>query len=138
MPRSNPAYLPRLLSLLPRDGVGARIYPKRWVTKGLPVPSVPIGQPQPAHDDKNCYWEVKEVKLKTREDTGTLFARVKGVKYWKGKRVTPETREWEHIRGGLKWKWYSDVVPPLLARDRSSKAAAARPDAAKENAAAEA
>ncbi|BGO90583.1 hypothetical protein NBRC10512_005303 [Rhodotorula toruloides] len=135
MPRSNAAYLPRLLSLLPRDGVGARIYPRRWVSKGLPVPSVAIGHPQPAQDTKNCYWEVKEVKLKTRPDTGTLFARVKGVKYWKGKRVTPEGKEWEDIRGGLKWKWYSDMVPPLLARDRfSNKAAAPPPDAAKETA----
>lgn len=42
--------------------------------------------------------------------------------------MTPESREWEPIRGGLKYKWYSDVAPPLLVRDKAgSKAAAPQP-----------
>ncbi|GAA6014622.1 hypothetical protein JCM10207_006881 [Rhodosporidiobolus poonsookiae] len=114
MPR--PVTLPRLLSLLPRNGVGARVYQSRWQGKGLPVPSA-------AQPDDGCYWEVKKVRLRV-DDEGKVHGRAWGVHNWKGKRTTPADKEHEPIRGGLKYLWQSSVVPSLLVEQPSAPAPA--------------
>ncbi|GAA5900589.1 hypothetical protein JCM6882_000916 [Rhodosporidiobolus microsporus] len=108
MPRVQAVQLPRLLSLLPRDGVGALVYPSRWAGKGLPVP---IGA---AALDGTCRWEIKKVRLQVNEDGKHVGGRAWGVLHWKGKRVTPADKEYEPIRSGLKYLWSSATPPPLL------------------------
>lgn len=68
--------LPRLLSLLPNDGVGARVYAARWAAKGLPVPTS-------TEDQSSCYWDVKKVRLAVTE-AGHVRGRAYGVLNWKG------------------------------------------------------
>ncbi|BGP38939.1 hypothetical protein JCM10450v2_002896 [Rhodotorula kratochvilovae] len=115
MPRAVPVPLPRLLALLPRNGVGASVYATKWEGKGLPVPSS-------AAEDAACRWEVKKVRLHA-SDAGKVHGRAWGVLHWKGKRVTPEDKEYELIRGGLKHLWQSAVPPPLLVQKASDIAA---------------
>lgn len=71
--------LPRLLSLLPRDGVTSSVYQTRWAAKGLPVPSA-------ASLDSTCRWEVKKVRLDLAagEEGNKVTGRAWGVLYWKG------------------------------------------------------
>ncbi|GJN89881.1 hypothetical protein Rhopal_002870-T1 [Rhodotorula paludigena] len=115
--------LPQLLSLLPRDGIGASVYASRWAGKGLPVPTAA------SHEgDATCRWDVKKVRLVTKD--GRVTGRAWGVLHWKGKRVTPEDKEYERIRGGLKYLWQSAVPPPLLVRHPRRAGAAAEPEAA--------
>lgn len=73
------ANLPRLLSLLPRNGLDATVFQARWLTKNLPVPS-PLA---PAPLDQACYYRVTKVNL-THNSTGKLSAKAWGIKYWKG------------------------------------------------------
>ncbi|KAK4057959.1 hypothetical protein OIO90_001178 [Microbotryomycetes sp. JL221] len=103
-----PVRLPRLLSLLPRDGVGSSVYQTRWHAKGLPVPR---RQPSDA-DDGSCRWDVERVKLNHEGDkvTGKAY----GVMYWKGKRVTPVDKDCEEIKGALKYNWAAAVPHPTL------------------------
>ncbi|GAA5985413.1 hypothetical protein JCM11641_000149 [Rhodosporidiobolus odoratus] len=105
MPRS--VSLPRLLSLLPRDGVNASVYQSRWAGKGLPVPTS-------ASLEDSCRWDVSKVRLSVDEH-GKAHGRAWGVQYWKGKRITPADKEYEPIRGGLKYLWQASTPPPLLA-----------------------
>ncbi|GAA5888353.1 hypothetical protein JCM5296_003301 [Sporobolomyces johnsonii] len=125
--RAIPVPLPRLLSLLPKDGVAQSVYQTRWAGKGLPVPSSSLASSSDA--DATCRWEVKKVRLRVTED-GSVKGRAWGVKWWKGKRVTPENKEFEPIRGGLKYLWQA-ATPPLLleqeARQLAAKRAAAPP-----------
>ncbi|GAA6056576.1 hypothetical protein JCM3770_006648 [Rhodotorula araucariae] len=116
MPRAVPVPLPRLLALLPRNGVGASVYATKWAGKGLPVPSA--AEP----DAATCRWEVKKVRLHASEQ-GTVRGRAWGVLHWKGKRVTPDSKEYEPIRGGLKYLWQSAVPPPLLVQKAHDLAA---------------
>ncbi|GAA5839528.1 hypothetical protein JCM11251_002748 [Rhodosporidiobolus azoricus] len=128
MPRGLPVPLPRLLSLLPRDGVGASVYQSRWAGKGLPVPT------SAATLDDTCRWDVKKVKLQVK-DGKHVGGRAWGVLHWKGKRVTPADKEYEPIRSGLKYLWQASTPPPLLAsppRPASSPAAAAAAAAAEQ------
>ncbi|KAK4691235.1 hypothetical protein P7C70_g9397, partial [Phenoliferia sp. Uapishka_3] len=97
------AKLPQLLSHLPHDGLNSRVFQSRWIAKGLPTPST-----SPSSLSSACYWDVKSVK-RTEEGMKAF-----GVLYWKGKRVTPETKEFEPIKGGLKYTWETAVMPPLL------------------------
>lgn len=69
--------LPRLLSLLPRDGVGARVYQTRWRGKGLAVPTAPLDAPTTG--DGPCYYDVKRVRVNPK-DQGKVDAF--GVFYW--------------------------------------------------------
>ncbi|GAA5861070.1 hypothetical protein JCM3774_002182 [Rhodotorula dairenensis] len=124
-PRPVSVPLPRLLSLLPNDGVGARVYASRWAAKGLPVPTATATATEAAA----CYWDVKKVKLAVTE-AGHVRGKAYGVLNWKGKRVTEG--EYEPIRGGLKYLWQSATVPPVLVEQaraiearQSSPAAAA-------------
>ena len=75
-PRAVSVPLPRLLSLLPNDGVGARVYAARWAAKGLPVPTS-------TEDQSSCYWDVKKVRLAVTE-AGHVRGRAYGVLNWKG------------------------------------------------------
>lgn len=68
--------LPQLLSLLPRDGVGASVYASRWAGKGLPVPTA-----APHEGDATCRWDVKKVRLVTKD--GRVTGRAWGVLHWK-------------------------------------------------------
>lgn len=70
--------LPRLLSLLPSDGVGSLIYPSRWKGKGLPTPSSST-TPQSPRDA--CFYDIKKVSLTTTE-AGKLKGEAFGVLYW--------------------------------------------------------
>ncbi|POY74038.1 hypothetical protein BMF94_2850 [Rhodotorula taiwanensis] len=106
-PRAVSVPLPRLLSLLPNDGVGARVFAARWAAKGLPVPAATTA----AEQDATCYWDVKKVRLNVTE-AGHVRGRAYGVLNWKGKRVTQG--EFEPIRGGLKYLWQAATVPPAL------------------------
>ncbi|BGP14921.1 hypothetical protein JCM10213_003722 [Rhodosporidiobolus nylandii] len=99
--------LPRLLSLLPRDGVGASVYPSRWAGKGLPVPT------SAASLDGSCRFDVKKVRLAVGED-GQVRGRAWGVAYWKGKRTTPADKEYEPVPGGLKYLWRAAETPAAL------------------------
>lgn len=136
------ASLPRLLSLLPKDGQGASIFPTRWAGKGLPTPA------NKAAGDETCRWEVKRVKLAFNEGA-KVSGKAWGVLYWKGqsrvsfplvtsrgddcdapeltvitgKRITPAEKEYEKIRGGLKYEWSTAVMPPILANQGRGKAA---------------
>ncbi|ORY91594.1 hypothetical protein BCR35DRAFT_252535, partial [Leucosporidium creatinivorum] len=112
--------LPRLLSLLPKDGVASSVYQSRWATKGLPVPS-------PSAPEQGCRWEVKKVALDLH---GNVTGRAWGVQYWKGKRVTPAEKEYELISGGLKYNWAAAITPPLLAQEAQARLKAAQPQAA--------
>ncbi|GAA5886988.1 hypothetical protein JCM16303_003081 [Sporobolomyces ruberrimus] len=108
--------LPRLLSLLPKDGVGSLIYQSRWKGKGFPVPPPTSSPSNPAQDA--CYYEVKKVHLAVN-DEGKLKGQAFGVLYWKGKRVTPLEREFEPIRG-TKYFWQA-ANPPLVLRQEAIK-----------------
>ncbi|GAA6023530.1 hypothetical protein JCM11491_005530 [Sporobolomyces phaffii] len=119
--------LPRLLSLLPKDGVGALVYQNRWKGKGFPVPS-PAATPATATDA--CFYEVKKVASKLNEH-GVAKLHAFGVLYWKGKRVTPQDQEFEPIRG-TKYFWQAADPPLVLRQPRAPKpspAAEAAPDA---------
>lgn len=129
------ANLPRLLSLLPKDGLNAVVFQSRWAGKGLPTPSPSASS---AINDATCRWEVKKVRLAFREtenDKAQVAAKAWGVLYWKGalalsfrgttelirlgyagKRVTPAEKEYEPIKGGLKYEWSALNTPPLLVR----------------------
>ncbi|KAI5474976.1 hypothetical protein MNV49_002129 [Pseudohyphozyma bogoriensis] len=98
-----PTKLLPLLSLLPRQGLNASVFQSNWAEKGLPVPSssTPL--------DQSCRWEVQKVELKNGEKG--VDGDVWGVKYWKGKRVTPEGRL-DKIRGARKYLWATQVMPP--------------------------
>lgn len=76
-----PVRLPRLLSLLPKDGLNAVVYQSRWHALGLPTPAN-------APESESCRWEVKRVKLLFETTNDDKAPRVKanayGVKYWKG------------------------------------------------------
>ncbi|KWU47439.1 hypothetical protein RHOSPDRAFT_30864 [Rhodotorula sp. JG-1b] len=120
-PRAVSVPLPRLLSLLPNDGVGARVYAARWAAKGLPVPTSTAEQ----QEASSCYWDVKKVRLAVTE-AGHVRGRAYGVLNWKGKRVTEG--EYEPIRGGLKYLWQAAQVPPVLVEE--AKAIEARRTAA--------
>ena len=76
----HPASLPRLLSLLPQNGVSASVYQTRWEAKRLPVPS-PLS-PSPSLDH-TCRWVVEKVNLGV-SDEGKPWAKAFGVLYWKG------------------------------------------------------
>lgn len=78
-PRAVSVPLPRLLSLLPNDGVGARVYAARWAAKGLPVPTSSAEQ----QEASSCYWDVKKVRLAVTE-AGHVRGRAYGVLNWKG------------------------------------------------------
>lgn len=106
--------LPLLLSHLPKNGAGARVFQSRWVEKGLPVPT--------GTGAKGCYWEVKKVDLSFREGDGKPHAVVWGVGYWKGKRITPADKQMERIKGALKYAWKSEVMPVLPGQSSTSKA----------------
>ncbi|GAA5848830.1 hypothetical protein JCM9279_002958 [Rhodotorula babjevae] len=116
MQRAVPVPLPRLLALLPRNGVGASVYESRWAGKGLPVPTTAA-----ADDTASCRWEVKKVKLHSG-DNGKLQGRAYGVHFWKGKRITPADKEYEPIRHASKYLWQSAVPPPLLVEQASQHA----------------
>ncbi len=75
------ASLPRLLSLLPKNGVSAWVYQTRWEAKNLPVPS-PLTAA--ASLDQSCRWVVEKVNLGV-SDEGKPWAKAFGVLYWKGK-----------------------------------------------------
>lgn len=78
------ANLPRLLSLLPKDGLNSTIYQTRWAGKGFPTPSASASA---AINDGTCRWEVKKVRLafqETDNDKAKVAARAWGVFYWKG------------------------------------------------------
>ncbi|GAA6029631.1 hypothetical protein JCM8097_000972 [Rhodosporidiobolus ruineniae] len=107
MPRAHPVQLPRLLSLLPKNGVGARVYESRWEGKKLPTPSAAT----PA--DGACYWDVTKTRI-TVDSEGKAHGRAWGVLTWKGKRVTPADKDHEPIRGGLKHLWRAEAAPSLL------------------------
>ncbi|GAA5986801.1 hypothetical protein JCM10908_000903 [Rhodotorula pacifica] len=134
-PRPVSVPLPRLLSLLPNDGVGARVYPARFVAKGLPVPASSTSSSAGATEqDQTCYWDVKKVQLAVTE-AGHVRGRAYGVLNWKGKRVTKG--EYEPIRGGLKYLWQAATVPPALveqAKAIEARRAAAAAAAATESA----
>ncbi|KAM0788847.1 hypothetical protein ACM66B_002932 [Microbotryomycetes sp. NB124-2] len=123
-----PVRLPRLLSMLPRDGVGASVYQTRWHAKGLPVPR---GQ----HVDQACRWDVKRVRLDLEGDK--VKGRAYGVMYWKGKRVTPADKEYEQIKGGLKYNWAAAVPPPALVQQQAANKAKQQQQQSTEAAAAE-
>lgn len=126
VPRAVSVPLPRLLSLLPNDGVGARVYAARWAAKGLPVPvPSPAAATAAPTEDAACYWDVKKVRLHSTEN-GHVRGRAYGVLNWKGKRVTQG--EYEPIRGGLKYLWQAATVPPALVEE--AKAIEARRTAA--------
>lgn len=127
-PRAVSVPLPRLLSLLPNDGVGARVYAARWAAKGLPVPTSAVNP----EEEASCYWDVKKVRLAVTE-AGHVRGRAYGVLNWKGKRVTEG--EYELIRGGLKYLWQAAQVPPVLVEE--AKAIEARRTAATASTAAE-
>lgn len=78
-PRAVSVPLPRLLSLLPNDGVGARVYAARWAAKGLPVPTSAVNP----EEEASCYWDVKKVRLAVTE-AGHVRGRAYGVLNWKG------------------------------------------------------
>lgn len=78
------ATLPRLLSLLPKNGVSASVYQTRWEAKQLPVPSPHSS----ASLDGTCRWEVSRVNLGVSEE-GKPWAKAFGVLYWKGKLGPP-------------------------------------------------
>ncbi|TNY19941.1 phenylalanine ammonia lyase [Rhodotorula diobovata] len=118
MQRAIPVPLPRLLSLLPRNGLGASVYESRWAGKGLPVPTTAAPS-----SNETCRWDVKKVKLHT--DNGKIRARAYGVLHWKGKRITPQDKEYEPIRGGYKYLWQS-AVPPQVLIERAQAAAKSR------------
>lgn len=89
---SPPRYLtrlPELLSLLPRNGVGAIIYQNRWKGKGLPTPLPASASPSPLsplsspENARTCFWEVKKVLL-SFDTVGRPRARAYGVLTWKG------------------------------------------------------
>jgi hypothetical protein len=71
--------LPRLLSLLPKDGVSSSVYQRRWALKGLPVPTA-------AAPEQGSRWVVKKVQLDLH---GKVTGRAWGVLYWKGKLQLP-------------------------------------------------
>lgn len=84
VPRAVSVPLPRLLSLLPNDGVGARVYAARWAAKGLPVPvPSPAAATAAPTEDAVCYWDVKKVRLHSTEN-GHVRGRAYGVLNWKG------------------------------------------------------
>lgn len=85
-----PTRLPRLLSLLPRDGLNATVYQSRWHSKGLPTPAT-------ASSAEACRWEVKRVDLLLEP---TLKAKAYGVLYWKGA-LCPELSSPKQGRSGL-------------------------------------
>ncbi|GAA5956861.1 hypothetical protein JCM21900_006274 [Sporobolomyces salmonicolor] len=120
--RAVPVPLPRLLSLLPKDGVAQSVYQTRWAGKGLPVPSSSLSSSSEA--DATCRWDIKKVRLSIAED-GSVKGRAWGVMWWKGKRVTPEGKEFERIRGGRKYLWQA-ASPPLLLEQEARKLAAKR------------
>jgi hypothetical protein len=70
--------LPRLLSLLPKDGVGALVYQNRWKGKGFPIPS-----PDSTLDsnDGACFYQVKRVESNLNEQ-GVAKLKAFGVLYW--------------------------------------------------------
>lgn len=80
-----PASLPRLLSLLPQNGVSASVYQTRWEAKQLPVPSPLSSSSAPL--ESTCRWEVSKVNLGV-SDEGKPWAKAFGVLYWKGKSDT--------------------------------------------------
>ncbi|GAA5893838.1 hypothetical protein JCM8208_001257 [Rhodotorula glutinis] len=125
MQRAIPVPLPRLLALLPRNGVGASVYESRWAGKGLPVPT--SSSTTADNDSGSCRWEVKKVKLHAG-DNGKLQGRAYGVQFWKGKRITPADKEYEPIRHASKYLWQSAVPPPLLV-EQARQAAAPPPPA---------
>ncbi|GAA5870569.1 hypothetical protein JCM8547_002050 [Rhodosporidiobolus lusitaniae] len=116
MPRA--VQLPRLLSLLPRDGVGAKVFQSRWAGKDLPVPSA-------SSVDGACYWEITRVRL--RYEDGKVKGRSWGRHFHKGKLVTEGADE--PVRGGLKYLWQSAVPPSILINPSSSSSSAPPADA---------
>ncbi|KAK4055627.1 hypothetical protein OIV83_000173 [Microbotryomycetes sp. JL201] len=109
--------------MLPRDGVGASVYQTRWHAKGLPVP-------RGHRVDETCRWDVKRVRLNLEGDKVT--GRAYGIMYWKGKRVTPAEKEYEEIKGGLKYNWAAAVPPPALVQLQAAAKAKQANEAAAE------
>ena len=70
-------HLPRLLSLLPKNGLNSLVFQTRWTGKGLPTPS------RGTETTSACYYQVKKVVL-AHNDAGKLTAKAFGVKFWKG------------------------------------------------------
>ncbi|GAA6062796.1 hypothetical protein JCM10212_002165 [Sporobolomyces blumeae] len=108
--RHRATQLPKLLSLLPKDGVGSRVYQNRWRGQGYPVPT----SLNPDDAQGKCYWEVVKSDLRINEN-GKPRGDAWGVKYWKGQRVTPADVEAQPISGGLKYLWQA-ASPPLALR----------------------
>lgn len=77
--RATSTKLPRLLSLLPQDGVGSLVYQSRWRAKQLPIPS-PTDTLSTASKEA-CFYEIKKVQIKPNEN-GKLKAEAFGVFYW--------------------------------------------------------
>ncbi|KAL8278350.1 hypothetical protein RQP46_009242 [Phenoliferia psychrophenolica] len=103
--------LGQLLAHLPHDGQGARVFQTRWAAKGLPTPTS-----SPASLASACFWEVKKTESKLVHDS--LSTKAFGVFYWKGKRVTPAEKEYEPIKGALKYPWSTAVLPPILSPEK--------------------
>ncbi|SCZ98386.1 BZ3500_MvSof-1268-A1-R1_Chr7-1g09119 [Microbotryum saponariae] len=109
---SRPVQLPRLLSLLPRDGVNAVVYETRWAEMGIPVPTYSASK---ASAPPTSRWEIKKVRLDLSGPKP--MGRAWGVFYWKGKRMTPDDVEYERVKGGLKYMWQSVLPPPRLVHE---------------------
>ncbi|GAA5956702.1 hypothetical protein JCM3765_005710 [Sporobolomyces pararoseus] len=124
--RATSTKLPRLLSLLPKDGVGSLVYQSRWRAKQLPIPS-PTDTLSTASKD-SCFYEIKKVHFKANE-SGKLKAEAFGVFYWKGKRVTPGNQEFEKLGGGSKHLWQAANPPLALRRQAEQKSTTPPPPA---------
>ncbi|KAG8931345.1 hypothetical protein FRC03_002397 [Tulasnella sp. 419] len=71
-----------VLSVLPKDGIGARVTQSRWEAKGI----------------KDSYYEVTQVRLKDEGRHGKVWGRL----IWKGQPIKERD---ERIRKGLKYSW---------------------------------
>jgi hypothetical protein len=69
--------LPRLLSLLPKDGLNSIVYQTRWKGKGIPTPD------SASNLAGASYWDVLLVKH-SYNDAGKVTGKAYGVLYWKG------------------------------------------------------
>ncbi|KAG8985525.1 hypothetical protein FRB94_004887 [Tulasnella sp. JGI-2019a] len=72
----------RVLSILPKDGVGAKVTQARWEHKGIP----------------NSYWEITRVRLRNEGKNGKAWGRL----VWKGRQIHEQDTM---IPRGLKYTW---------------------------------